>query len=164
MFYTNIETCTYCAWIPLPFSDIEWIFLSGVALSYNTSVTKCYVIEVSAIYDPPPFCIYRVWRIPGKDMKKWQNISRLVWRVWVSNFLLKKGWVGFLSVYGSLICNLSCKLEKCLLQKARLPTVTTIVAPHGYNWKEITNYIMKTHNIEISGGLGPSIGLVREDD
>uniref|UniRef100_H2TVS6 Alanine--glyoxylate aminotransferase n=1 Tax=Takifugu rubripes TaxID=31033 RepID=H2TVS6_TAKRU len=45
-------------------------------------------------------------------------------------------------------------------RKARLPTVTTIVAPHGYNWKEITNYIMKTHNIEISGGLGPSIGLV----
>lgn len=49
-----------------------------------------------------------------------------------------------------------------LLQRARLPTVTTIVAPHGYNWKEITAYIMKTHNIEISGGLGPSVGLVRE--
>uniref|UniRef100_A0A7N8YN92 Alanine--glyoxylate aminotransferase n=1 Tax=Mastacembelus armatus TaxID=205130 RepID=A0A7N8YN92_9TELE len=45
-------------------------------------------------------------------------------------------------------------------KKARLPTVTTIVAPHGYDWKEITSYIMKTHNIEISGGLGPSVGLV----
>uniref|UniRef100_A0A7N6BZY2 Alanine--glyoxylate aminotransferase n=1 Tax=Anabas testudineus TaxID=64144 RepID=A0A7N6BZY2_ANATE len=44
--------------------------------------------------------------------------------------------------------------------KARLPTVTTIVAPRGYNWKDITSYIMKTHNLEISGGLGPSVGLV----
>ncbi|KAL1023366.1 hypothetical protein UPYG_G00039880 [Umbra pygmaea] len=42
----------------------------------------------------------------------------------------------------------------------RLPTVTTIVAPAGYNWKEITSYIMKTHNLEISGGLGPSVGQV----
>ncbi|XP_028444119.1 alanine--glyoxylate and serine--pyruvate aminotransferase a [Perca flavescens] len=42
----------------------------------------------------------------------------------------------------------------------RLPTVTTIIAPHGYDWKEITAYIMKTHNLEISGGLGPSVGLV----
>lgn len=49
-----------------------------------------------------------------------------------------------------------------LLQHARLPTVTTIVAPHGYDWKEVTSYIMKTHNLEISGGLGPSVGLVRE--
>lgn len=47
-----------------------------------------------------------------------------------------------------------------LLQIARLPTVTTIVAPQGYDWKEITTYIMKTHNLEISGGLGPSVGLV----
>uniref|UniRef100_A0A8D3C5L7 Alanine--glyoxylate aminotransferase n=1 Tax=Scophthalmus maximus TaxID=52904 RepID=A0A8D3C5L7_SCOMX len=45
-------------------------------------------------------------------------------------------------------------------KKARLPTVTTIVAPRGYDWKEITAYIMKTHNLEISGGLGPSVGLV----
>lgn len=42
----------------------------------------------------------------------------------------------------------------------RLPTVTTIVAPPGYDWKEITAYIMKTHQIEISGGLGPSAGMV----
>ncbi|XP_008305554.2 alanine--glyoxylate and serine--pyruvate aminotransferase a isoform X1 [Cynoglossus semilaevis] len=45
-------------------------------------------------------------------------------------------------------------------KKARLPTVTTVVAPQGYDWKEITSFIMKTHNIEISGGLGPSVGLV----
>ncbi|XP_077573460.1 alanine--glyoxylate aminotransferase-like [Stigmatopora nigra] len=42
----------------------------------------------------------------------------------------------------------------------RLPTVTTIVVPHGYDWKEITAYVMKTHNLEISGGLGPSAGKV----
>uniref|UniRef100_A0A8C1J1E2 Alanine--glyoxylate aminotransferase n=1 Tax=Cyprinus carpio TaxID=7962 RepID=A0A8C1J1E2_CYPCA len=45
-------------------------------------------------------------------------------------------------------------------KKARLPTVTTIVAPPGYDWREITGYIMKTFNIEISGGLGPSAGMV----
>ncbi|KAI2663529.1 Serine--pyruvate aminotransferase, mitochondrial [Labeo rohita] len=45
-------------------------------------------------------------------------------------------------------------------KKARLPTVTTIVAPSGYEWREITGYIMKTYNIEISGGLGPSAGMV----
>ncbi|KAM6962983.1 alanine--glyoxylate and serine--pyruvate aminotransferase a [Aplochiton taeniatus] len=45
-------------------------------------------------------------------------------------------------------------------KSARLPTVTTIVAPPGYDWKEITTYIMKTHNLEISGGLGPSVGMV----
>uniref|UniRef100_A0A3Q3E033 Alanine--glyoxylate aminotransferase n=1 Tax=Hippocampus comes TaxID=109280 RepID=A0A3Q3E033_HIPCM len=42
----------------------------------------------------------------------------------------------------------------------RLPTVTTIVAPDGYDWKEITAYVMKRHNLEISGGLGPSAGMV----
>ncbi|XP_061539916.1 alanine--glyoxylate and serine--pyruvate aminotransferase a [Phycodurus eques] len=42
----------------------------------------------------------------------------------------------------------------------RLPTVTTIMAPHGYDWKDITAYVMKTHNLEISGGLGPSAGMV----
>ncbi|KAG9494364.1 alanine--glyoxylate aminotransferase [Eleutherodactylus coqui] len=42
----------------------------------------------------------------------------------------------------------------------RLPTVTTISAPEGYDWKEITTYIMKNHGIEITGGLGPSTGKV----
>ncbi|XP_063058075.1 alanine--glyoxylate and serine--pyruvate aminotransferase a [Engraulis encrasicolus] len=45
-------------------------------------------------------------------------------------------------------------------KNARLPTVTTIMAPPGYEWKEITAYIMRTHQIEISGGLGPSAGMV----
>lgn len=60
-----------------------------------------------------------------------------------------------------IICSVTVLTRKRLLQKARLPTVTTIVAPNGYDWKEITTYIMKTHNLEISGGLGPSVGLVR---
>ena len=38
--------------------------------------------------------------------------------------------------------------------------MTTILAPPGYDWKEITSFIMKTHNVEVSGGLGPSAGLV----
>uniref|UniRef100_A0A8C4ZEE6 Alanine--glyoxylate aminotransferase n=1 Tax=Gadus morhua TaxID=8049 RepID=A0A8C4ZEE6_GADMO len=45
-------------------------------------------------------------------------------------------------------------------KSSRLPTVTTILAPPGYDWKEITSFIMKTHNVEVSGGLGPSAGLV----
>ncbi|XP_006637739.1 alanine--glyoxylate and serine--pyruvate aminotransferase a [Lepisosteus oculatus] len=42
----------------------------------------------------------------------------------------------------------------------RLPTVTTITVPQGYDWKEITAYVMKHHSMEITGGLGPSIGMV----
>ncbi|KAI4874997.1 hypothetical protein NFI96_017664, partial [Prochilodus magdalenae] len=43
----------------------------------------------------------------------------------------------------------------------RLPSVTTIAIPDGYNWKELLTYMMKHHQIEITGGLGPSIGMVR---
>uniref|UniRef100_A0A8D0EC57 Alanine--glyoxylate aminotransferase n=1 Tax=Salvator merianae TaxID=96440 RepID=A0A8D0EC57_SALMN len=43
---------------------------------------------------------------------------------------------------------------------ARLPTVNTVYVPEGYDWKEITGYIMKKHGIEVSGGLGPSAGKV----
>ncbi|XP_075717470.1 alanine--glyoxylate aminotransferase [Rhinoderma darwinii] len=42
----------------------------------------------------------------------------------------------------------------------RLPTVTTVSVPEGYDWKEITTYIMKNYSIEITGGLGPSTGKV----
>ncbi|KAM4693417.1 alanine--glyoxylate aminotransferase isoform 1-T1 [Discoglossus pictus] len=42
----------------------------------------------------------------------------------------------------------------------RLPTVTTISVPDGYDWKDITAYIMKKYSIEITGGLGPSSGKV----
>ncbi|XP_053565881.1 alanine--glyoxylate aminotransferase [Bombina bombina] len=42
----------------------------------------------------------------------------------------------------------------------RLPTVTTICVPAGYDWKDITTYIMKNYSIEITGGLGPSTGKV----
>ncbi|XP_006276181.2 alanine--glyoxylate aminotransferase isoform X1 [Alligator mississippiensis] len=43
---------------------------------------------------------------------------------------------------------------------ARLPTVTTIVVPEGYDWKEITEFLMNKYAIEITGGLGPSVGKV----
>ncbi|KAK2901083.1 hypothetical protein QQF64_014821 [Cirrhinus molitorella] len=42
----------------------------------------------------------------------------------------------------------------------RLPSVTTIAIPEGYNWKEFLAYIMKHHQMEFTGGLGPSVGMV----
>ncbi|KAM9127633.1 alanine--glyoxylate aminotransferase [Pangshura tecta] len=45
-------------------------------------------------------------------------------------------------------------------QEVRLPTITTFVLPEGYDWKEVTEFIMNKHAIEISGGLGPSAGKV----
>ncbi|XP_040283855.1 serine--pyruvate aminotransferase isoform X2 [Bufo bufo] len=42
----------------------------------------------------------------------------------------------------------------------RLPTVTTVIVPEGYDWKDIISYVMKNHSIEITGGLGPSTGKV----
>uniref|UniRef100_UPI00398EF097 alanine--glyoxylate and serine--pyruvate aminotransferase a isoform X1 n=2 Tax=Pristiophorus japonicus TaxID=55135 RepID=UPI00398EF097 len=42
----------------------------------------------------------------------------------------------------------------------RLPTVTTISVPEGYEWKDITGFIMKNYQIEITGGLGPTVGMV----
>ncbi|XP_009977722.1 PREDICTED: serine--pyruvate aminotransferase, partial [Tauraco erythrolophus] len=45
-------------------------------------------------------------------------------------------------------------------EKVRLPTITTVRVPEGYNWEEITAFLMDKHNIEIAGGLGPSVGKV----
>ncbi|XP_027641663.1 serine--pyruvate aminotransferase isoform X2 [Falco rusticolus] len=45
-------------------------------------------------------------------------------------------------------------------EKARLPTVTTVRVPEGYDWKEITAFLMDNYSIEIAGGLGPSVGKV----
>uniref|UniRef100_A0AAY4D851 Alanine--glyoxylate aminotransferase n=1 Tax=Denticeps clupeoides TaxID=299321 RepID=A0AAY4D851_9TELE len=42
----------------------------------------------------------------------------------------------------------------------RLPCVTTISIPQGYNWRELLTYIMKHHQMEMTGGLGPSVGMV----
>uniref|UniRef100_A0AAX7T6Z2 Alanine--glyoxylate aminotransferase n=1 Tax=Astatotilapia calliptera TaxID=8154 RepID=A0AAX7T6Z2_ASTCA len=42
----------------------------------------------------------------------------------------------------------------------RLPSVTTIAIPEGYDWREMLTYIMKHHHMEMTGGLGPSIGMV----
>ena len=49
----------------------------------------------------------------------------------------------------------------CALQALRLPTITSVVVPTGYDWRDIVKYIMDNHNIEIAGGLGPSAGKVR---
>ncbi|XP_010223499.1 PREDICTED: serine--pyruvate aminotransferase, partial [Tinamus guttatus] len=45
-------------------------------------------------------------------------------------------------------------------EKARLPTVTTVKVPEGYDWKQLTNYVLDKHGIEIVGGLGPTVGKV----
>ncbi|KAM9664734.1 alanine--glyoxylate aminotransferase isoform 1-T1 [Trichechus inunguis] len=42
----------------------------------------------------------------------------------------------------------------------RLPTITTVAMPAGYNGKDIVSYIMDHFDIEIAGGLGPSAGKV----
>ncbi|GAB5576152.1 serine--pyruvate aminotransferase [Prionailurus iriomotensis] len=42
----------------------------------------------------------------------------------------------------------------------RLPTVTTVAVPAGYDWRDIVNYVMDHFDIEITGGLGPSMGKV----
>ncbi|CAI9152677.1 unnamed protein product [Rangifer tarandus platyrhynchus] len=42
----------------------------------------------------------------------------------------------------------------------RLPTITSVVVPTGYDWRDIVQYIMDHHDIEIAGGLGPSAGKV----
>ncbi|XP_058909724.1 alanine--glyoxylate aminotransferase [Kogia breviceps] len=42
----------------------------------------------------------------------------------------------------------------------RLPTVTTVAAPAGYDWRDLVRYVMDHFNIEITGGLGPSVGKV----
>ncbi|XP_014818446.1 PREDICTED: serine--pyruvate aminotransferase isoform X2 [Calidris pugnax] len=45
-------------------------------------------------------------------------------------------------------------------EKARLPTITTVRVPEGYDWRDITAFLMENHSIEIAGGLGPSVGKV----
>ncbi|XP_030631672.1 alanine--glyoxylate and serine--pyruvate aminotransferase b [Chanos chanos] len=45
-------------------------------------------------------------------------------------------------------------------KELRLPSVTTIAIPEGYNWRELLAYIMKHHQMEMTGGLGPSVGMV----
>nr|XP_031530537.1 LOW QUALITY PROTEIN: serine--pyruvate aminotransferase [Vicugna pacos] len=42
----------------------------------------------------------------------------------------------------------------------RLPTVTAVAVPSGYDWRDIVHYIMDHFSIEITGGLGPSAGKV----
>ncbi|PSN42958.1 Serine--pyruvate aminotransferase [Blattella germanica] len=45
-------------------------------------------------------------------------------------------------------------------KEARLPTVTTIKVPMGLDWRLIQEYAMTKYRLEISGGLGPTLGKV----
>ncbi len=47
-----------------------------------------------------------------------------------------------------------------IVQDLRLPSVTTIAIPEGYDWRELLTYMMKHHQMEMTGGLGPSVGMV----
>ncbi|XP_052049471.1 alanine--glyoxylate aminotransferase [Apodemus sylvaticus] len=38
----------------------------------------------------------------------------------------------------------------------RLPTITTVFVPAGYDWRDIVSYVLNRFSIEISGGLGPT--------
>ncbi|CAH2096204.1 unnamed protein product [Euphydryas editha] len=40
----------------------------------------------------------------------------------------------------------------------RLPTVTTVTLPPGYDYANFVKYLRKKHNIVILGGLGPTVG------
>uniref|UniRef100_A0A8C3TVF5 Alanine--glyoxylate aminotransferase n=1 Tax=Catharus ustulatus TaxID=91951 RepID=A0A8C3TVF5_CATUS len=51
-------------------------------------------------------------------------------------------------------------LQLFVEEEARLPTITTVKVPEGYNWKDITAFLMDNHDIEIAGGLGPTVGKV----
>ncbi|KAK3105138.1 hypothetical protein FSP39_018030 [Pinctada imbricata] len=42
----------------------------------------------------------------------------------------------------------------------RLPCVTGVKVPNGVNWKEVSDYAMKNHRVEISGGLGQQAGKI----
>ncbi|XP_027753454.1 serine--pyruvate aminotransferase isoform X2 [Empidonax traillii] len=55
---------------------------------------------------------------------------------------------------------LNLGLELFVKEEVRLPTITTVRVPEGYNWKDITAFLMDNHAIEISGGLGPTVGKV----
>ncbi|RMC02306.1 hypothetical protein DUI87_21474 [Hirundo rustica rustica] len=45
-------------------------------------------------------------------------------------------------------------------ERARLPTITTVRLPDGYDWKDITAFLMDNHGMEVAGGLGPTVGKV----
>ncbi|XP_055964349.1 alanine--glyoxylate aminotransferase [Sorex fumeus] len=42
----------------------------------------------------------------------------------------------------------------------RLPTVTTVAVPPGYDWRDLVRHVLQYHDIEITGGLGPTAGKV----
>ncbi|GJP40793.1 hypothetical protein CLOM_g470 [Closterium sp. NIES-68] len=43
---------------------------------------------------------------------------------------------------------------------SRLPTVTTVKVPEGVEWAKVTGHLMSKYNLEIAGGLGPTVGKV----
>lgn len=48
-------------------------------------------------------------------------------------------------------------------QALRLPTVTTVAVPAGYDARDLVQYVLQHHDIEITGGLGPTAGKVSRE-
>ncbi|CAB3261450.1 unnamed protein product [Arctia plantaginis] len=46
------------------------------------------------------------------------------------------------------------------IPEERLPTVTTLVLPEGYDYTEFCDYMRAKHNILIYGGVGPTAGKI----
>lgn len=44
--------------------------------------------------------------------------------------------------------------------KDRLPTVNTIKVPAGVDWAALSKHALERYNVEVSGGLGPTVGKV----
>lgn len=113
----------------------------------------------------------RVSRNPGGSTRRLQPICTKDWRTWASSFLSLIGWerqdinitawfVIHVTRSESQISVITLVCDARSLQDLRLPSVTTIAIPNGYDWREMLAYIMKHHQMEMTGGLGPSVGMV----
>lgn len=40
--------------------------------------------------------------------------------------------------------------------------MTTVAMPAGYDWKDLLRYLLQHHDIEIMGGMGPTVGKVSQ--
>lgn len=114
----------------------------------------------------------RGWRSPGGNTRRLQPTCTEELRTWALNSLSLIGWDRHAQRQGVRLilchwCNGTKNNVKGprvilwhVLQDLRLPSVTTIAIPEGYNWREMLAYMMKHHQMEMTGGLGPSVDMV----
>lgn len=131
---------------------------------------------ITALLSTTQICWYfappRDWRSPGGNTRRLQPTCTGDWRIWVSSSSSLKGWMrhkNAITCRPDDIGKLATIHQWCVtlvrlwrfLQDLRLPSVTTIAVPEGYDWRELLTYVMKNHQMEMTGGLGPSVGMVR---